>query len=134
MNSLAYDPAANSSKSTQVDGTELIRKKSSREQGSVVVTDSDLHSSTEPPFLGTTHPLPWHLRIERLINLRYPRVARFITYLKGPRPKQVLPGENPSALRCLMSNANLTILAPARPKTFLELYFLQRPTLIQCPP
>ena len=99
MDNLADDSTANSSRTMQVDGSELARKTSFRAQS------FDIDTSTK----SSSQSIPWHVHIDRFVNARYPRIARFIKYVKGPRQKVDLPGENnlPLSMRCSLPHVKL---------------------------
>lgn len=45
---------------------------------------------------------PWHRRLAKRLALRYPRTARLVRYVQGPRPKRDLSGtyHSPTAVSC----------------------------------
>ena len=144
---LAYDSTASSSRVTQVErsGSELSRKKSIRESFEVAEPVLDYHQVPSTPLPTTavknaSHSLSWLTRLKQHIDRRYPRLARFIRYVKGPRPKVDLPGENTLPIQLpdnpprLTSNLALTFSKPyTRPYTLLKLHGIYREAHIHRP-
>ncbi|KAH9837151.1 uncharacterized protein C8Q71DRAFT_706978 [Rhodofomes roseus] len=65
-------------------------------------------------------PAPWHRRLVRRLAPRYPRVARVVRYVQGPRPKVDLPDPTPFL--------NLTLYTGRRSRSLSLEPFLRRVT------